>query len=169
MTENENAGWAGDRYGLAKPDVPAGHQATLRPVEGSDVPQVSIEPVPDNPEPDMSEPTTKASVDAHTATQAEVAQAFAAEHDSQLQARQDAEVAAAGEPANIGTDGKPHFPLITEREKNDPSEPDHNPAECGTCGTEWPCEQAKEIERQQAEARGEQPVQVQQPDTPETP
>lgn len=153
MKRNEKVG---ESYGLGVADVPEGHQATLRPVEGSDTPQVSIEPVPDNPQPDTSDPAVRAGLDAHRDSQADATEAFAAEHEKQLQDARDAEIAAAGESSNIGTDGRPHFSLMREREKANADEPDHEPAECGTCGTEWPCEQAREIERREAEARGEQ-------------
>jgi hypothetical protein len=155
----------GAPYGLPDVEVPPGHQATLRPVEGSDTPQVSVEPIPDSPEPDTSEPTTQAALDEHAQRHAETQQAFAEEHAAQVQAAMDAEVAQGGKSSNIGTDGRPHFPVMREREKLNADEPDHEPAECGTCGTEWPCEQAREIEQREAEQRGEQsPGVVQQPD-----
>lgn len=148
----------GDNYGLATPEVPEGHQATLRPVEGSDVPQVSVEPVPTDPKPDTAEETTAAGLAAHEASQAEVQQAWAGEHEHQLRQARDAEIAAAGEPTNIGTDGKAHFAVIRERAKDDPSEPDHEPAECGTCRTEWPCDQARALEDQERATHGLDPL-----------
>jgi hypothetical protein len=143
-------------YDLSNVEVPEGHQATWRPGKDGGPAEVSIEPVPDNPEPDTSEPTTAAALDDHARRQAEVNRAFADEHDAQVQAAMDAEVAQAGKSSNIGTDGRPHFPVMREREKLNADEPDHEPAECGTCGTGWPCEQAREIEQREAEQRGEQ-------------
>ena len=143
-------------YDLSKVDVPEGHQATWRPADDGGPAQVSIEKVPDNPEPDTSEPSTQAALDDHASRQAEVQQAFAGEHAAQVQAAMDAEVAQGGKPSNIGTDGKPHFPVMREREKLNADEPDHDPTVCGTCETEWPCEQAKQIEQREVEARGEQ-------------
>jgi hypothetical protein len=163
MTENEQVG---DQYGLSTPNVPEGHQATLRPVEGSDVPQVSVEPVPANPEPDASEPTTQAGLDAHAAQQAEAARAFADEHQRQLAEREaaEAEVAAAGESANIGSDGKAHFLRMVPNEVDPTTQEAISYHEvCGSDGEQWPCPQAQELEKQAAEARGERPQQLEQP------
>jgi hypothetical protein len=146
-------------YDLSGVEVPEGHQATWRPGDGDAGPQVSIEPVPADPQPDTSEPTTAAALADHEQRQAEVNDAFAAEHEQQLQAARDAEIESAGEPSNIGTDGKPHFLKIVPKPGVDP-EGDHDPDDfdyvCGTCDTTWPCEQAKEIEQRDAESRGEQ-------------
>jgi len=89
------------------------------------------------------------------------AKAFAAEHERQLQQQRDNEIAAAGEPTNIGTDGKAHFEKLVPKDGVDVSDGDHDPADfedvCGGCGEPWPCEQAQELERRAAGQRGEQP------------
>jgi hypothetical protein len=92
----------------------------------------------------------------------DAAAAFAAEHERQTRAAHDAEIAAAGESTNIGTDGEPHFLKMIPHEGVDASEGDHNPDDfdyvCGSDGQPWPCPQAQELERQEQERRGEQPA-----------
>src|SRR3954464_6659152 len=96
------------------------------------------------------------------AQQPNAAAAFAAEHERQTRAAHDAEIAAAGESTNIGTDGEPHFLKMIPHEGVDASEGDHNPDDfdyvCGSDGQPWPCSQAQELERQEQERRGEQPT-----------
>jgi hypothetical protein len=90
--------------------------------------------------------------------------AWEREHDEQLarQQRMDDEIAAAGDPQNVGSDGEPHFLKMIPKEGVDASEGDHDPDDfdyvCGSDGQPWPCPEAQEIERKQAEARGEQPA-----------
>lgn len=163
MSKTQNVG---DDYGLTTPEVPEGHQATLRPVEGSEVPQVSIEPVPEDPKPDMTEETTAAGIAAHRASQAEVQAAWAGEHEHQMKLARDAEIAAAGEPSNIGTDGKAHFLRMIPKAGADVSGDEHDPDDfhsvCGGCGEPWPCGQARALEDQARAALGLDPL----PNTP---
>lgn len=158
MSENTTTSNIGEPYGLPSVEVPEGHQATLRPVEGSEVPQVSIEPVPDNPEPDMDDPAVRAGVEGHKQQQSDVVDVFAAEHEQQLRQAHEREIAAAGEPANIGTDGQAHFlRMVPEQTDEETGEATSYREVCGTDGQPWPCDQAQEIEQRQAEQRGEQP------------
>lgn len=92
----------------------------------------------------------------------ETQKAFAAEHERQQRQANEAIIAAAGESSNIGSDGQAHFLKMIPKAGVDDSDGDHNPDDfdyvCGSDGEEWPCEQAQELERQEAQARGEQPA-----------
>lgn len=142
--------------------VPEGHQGTWRPTDDPAVAEWAHEPVPADAQPDASEPTTQAGLDAHAAMTAMTAAAFRAEHDAQLQAQHEAEIAAAGRSGNIGTDGKPHFLKMIPKEGRDVGDGDHDPEDfnsvCGTDGQSWPCEQGRALEDAARIAHGLEPL-----------
>jgi len=65
-----------------------------------------------------------------------IRKAWREEHEQQLADQRMREVAAAGEPTNIGEDGLPHFARMVQTAENPPAWSEL----CGSCETAWPCE-----------------------------
>lgn len=126
----------------ADEQIPDSHQATWRP--GPDGPVRSIEPVPAKPEVDLTEPTVVQAQAQHEQTTRELSKAeakqlsdaWAAEHQRQLEAIRALEVELAGDPTNLDAQGRPHFLRMTQTAENPPAWAEV----CGTCETVWPCQ-----------------------------
>jgi hypothetical protein len=123
-------------------EVPDGHQATWRPTEGGPA-MIVVEPVDPEPQPDLKHPAVAAGIAAHqdlthelTREQAkELADEWAAAQARALEELRAREVEAAGDPTNIGPDGRPHFNRMVQTAEDPPAWAET----CGTCGTIWPC------------------------------
>lgn len=125
-------------------EVPEGHQATWRPAKDGGPAVLAVEPVEAEPKPDLSNPVVAVSVEAHGAQTRQLSEAealqlsdeWAAEHARQLEQLRQRELEAAGDPTNIGPDGRPHFMRMEQTAEQPPAWSEV----CGTCETEWPCQ-----------------------------
>lgn len=160
MPEASTHGLTGPTSYIGDPNapVPDGMQGTWRPNPDDAGTALWVHEQVDNaPQPDHGEPSTAAAVADHEAQQplavlSEAEQAsWQQEHDRQLQAARDREIAAAGESSNIGTDGIAHSLKLTQKEGTDGNGTGDYEQVCSGCGQPWPCDQAKAMEDVPAE------------------